>query len=724
MKISIIEDFNKVKEIKEISFNDIEKIIKIKKSNKELKKLKDTNNKDQKQTFFDLKKIPSICFTTFKNSKRNIANAKEIHGIYIDIDNKSDKPIDILDLIDFLKNKNLTFCFLESITSSETNQKGHLIIPFENGIEIDEDTRNKAHYFYNALKDKIFEDWTDKDQINDKENVDIAVKDLFSRIMFCSGNESYFEINIGEYINAFEILENITVSEFKKEDKQIKTDNIINIHNKFWNCNTEQRHPHLTSSIGYELQKGTSYNSIISIACNWNKNLKKPLPQEEIKRTINTVIKTNKNNNVDKFVTLTSVAQEHCKSIYKIFFDIIEKNYKVVLKNKKRTIKEFKKDQLTQFLISEFKRFDSTLDPKKIKKLIANNCESKECVYLPTKPYGDIERDLSSFNICKMPVLKETENKNFDFIKKILKNLFNDELDFFYNWLAYFYQKKEKSRISFLIRGEKGVGKGLLCEIIIPRLFGKSNCSQASDSQLETDFNGWLVNKMFINLNEIARDYIARTKVKNKIKNLITANEVIINKKNIEQYETKIYCNFIITSNENIPIDLEQNDRRFVVVESYGILNKFDWFKEVEDVEAKIKEEIPAFANFLKKYKTNKRYYHLAYETEAKQKITENSISPADLFIYKLFKKDLEYFYDELDLVVDKEQNIAELKNIVQVAFETSFIISRDIIELSNALKIFKNKNFIINKINESEHSSKKTRKRIGETQYRGYVLE
>ena len=82
---------------------------------------------------------------------------------------------------------------------------------------------------------------------------------------------------------------------------------------------------------------------------------------------------------------------------------------------------------------------------------------------------------------------------------------------------------------------------------------------------LEDKYNDCFSRKLFL----VADEVIARQEmyhVKNKLKGMITGTRIRINPKNVKSYWETNHCNIIFLSNETMPLVLERDDGRFVVV--------------------------------------------------------------------------------------------------------------------------------------------------------------
>lgn len=131
-------------------------------------------------------------------------------------------------------------------------------------------------------------------------------------------------------------------------------------------------------------------------------------------------------------------------------------------------------------------------------------------------------------------------------------------------WLAFQLQKPgAKMQTAIVLYGLQGTGKNLLFEYPM-RIFGRYG-STIGQHAMEDKFNDWASGKMFIVCNEVVSS-AEKYHVKNTLKGLITDRTIRINPKNVSSYEEANHCNLVFLSNERMPVVLEEDDRRYLVI--------------------------------------------------------------------------------------------------------------------------------------------------------------
>lgn len=168
----------------------------------------------------------------------------------------------------------------------------------------------------------------------------------------------------------------------------------------------------------------------------------------------------------------------------------------------------------------------------------------------PTKPKaGSCEILLSLLrHLCS----DEESGSNDDIYQWVLK------------WLALPIQKPgAKMRTALIFHGAQGAGKNLFFESY-SAIYGKYG-RIIGQAEIDDKFNDWASGKLFM----IADEVVARQElfhIKNKIKALITGDNIRINPKNVSAHDERNHVNIVFLSNEKQPLVLEKDDRRFAVI--------------------------------------------------------------------------------------------------------------------------------------------------------------
>ncbi|PCJ54647.1 MAG: hypothetical protein COA79_21605 [Planctomycetota bacterium] len=232
-------------------------------------------------------------------------------------------------------------------------------------------------------------------------------------------------------------------------------------------------------------------------------------------------------------------------------------------------------------------------------------------------------------------------------IKIMIKNNIpnkNDRMHFL-NWLAGMYQNRIKSQVAWVLISVVGTGKSLIFELM-RKILGEDNTREVSQTTFKSQFNEWADCKMFINLDEISLHTNDRIADRDRIKALITQPRLEINNKYGMKYETRNTFNILFTSNNSVPVNIEQGDRRFCVSDSKCSAKKLVDLLDCEPLEVRnrVLNEADEFAQALANFPFNQGLYDTALENSDKLDLIENSNSDYDQFNIALVNSDLEYF--------------------------------------------------------------------------------
>lgn len=258
-------------------------------------------------------------------------------------------------------------------------------------------------------------------------------------------------------------------------------------------------------------------------------------------------------------------------------------------------------------------------------------------------------------------------------ISLLFDNVFADDAlrAGFINWLAYIYQERRKTGVVWIFKGVQGSGKGIVAETIMRGLFEHNMICNLTDTQMNSQFNSIMEDKMIVHFNEIsAEERRDRMAVKNKLKTWITDDTLVINSKGVKEYYKTNHMNIVINTNEAIPVDIDDKDRRFTVVHTGTPLIDLDWFVRGESVD-EICRELEAFAVYLSKYKVDKVAACTAVMTEDKQNIISVTMSNAEGIAKAICEGDFGYFLDSgLEDYVSKIDGFYSVNEIEKEFYE------------------------------------------------------
>ncbi len=111
----------------------------------------------------------------------------------------------------------------------------------------------------------------------------------------------------------------------------------------------------------------------------------------------------------------------------------------------------------------------------------------------------------------------------------------------------------------------QGIGKTTLIDIW-RALLGYENTRKTNSEEMASNFQSYMSDALLVVLEEL--NLGNGMTVYNKLKDLITGDTAILNEKYIRQKEVRNMANFVFLSNLDAPLLIEQEDRRFFVIDS------------------------------------------------------------------------------------------------------------------------------------------------------------
>ena len=206
-------------------------------------------------------------------------------------------------------------------------------------------------------------------------------------------------------------------------------------------------------------------------------------------------------------------------------------------------------------------------------------------------------------------------------------------------WIASILQKPNfKAGTALVILGNQGTGKNVFTNVICKLMARYANENITSIESVVGKFNAVLENKKLLVLNELQSIDCNKYLNSDALKSIITDKMVNINQKNEPERLTENVANFIMVSNNNVPIKIESTDRRYMVTKtSDAHRGDFDYFDKLCDsFTPEFYENLFTFFMML-----DTRNYNLRKipTTESKETIKEASMSSYELFVREHYEE-------------------------------------------------------------------------------------
>lgn len=252
--------------------------------------------------------------------------------------------------------------------------------------------------------------------------------------------------------------------------------------------------------------------------------------------------------------------------------------------------------------------------------------------FLPKQFYLEHTKDMTISNFVENTLPKFPE------FQTLFDNLFDDnkeDMKWFLNWLGASFKGRKNLTLP-IISGRQGSGKGLLMSYV-SWYFGQNNVLTASNELLTSQFNEQMENRLFVNLNEITLN--KNRELYEKLKQWVTDPVYNLNVKGVRQVIKPNNMNFLLTTNNNVPIEVALDDRRYSMFKTKRINIKTivdnDWFR-------RFKKSFEDFTLEFKKCIIDFEMADLAIDSELKESVSMLSNTKQDILMNMISECDIE----------------------------------------------------------------------------------
>lgn len=268
------------------------------------------------------------------------------------------------------------------------------------------------------------------------------------------------------------------------------------------------------------------------------------------------------------------------------------------------------------------------------------------------------------FNIWKgynARIVQEIDKEVIDITLDLLLNVFcnNDVnlLRYTLTWFSNLVSTSDMNKVALvLVSEQQGAGKGTFLEFMT-KILGSHCCKSISGiTPLTQKHNTCVEGRRLVIMNEAASTREEFRSNFDKLKSIITDPTIEIEPKGLPSYEAKNIGNYIIVSNHKDSVVIENNDRRYQVLECSGAYaNKVGYFAKVRrvlQIGEDYRDEMHAansFYTYLMNYNDKVDLFTLI-NTPLRQEMQERSLPNTVKFIkeYQELINDLEIHVDHL----------------------------------------------------------------------------
>lgn len=164
-----------------------------------------------------------------------------------------------------------------------------------------------------------------------------------------------------------------------------------------------------------------------------------------------------------------------------------------------------------------------------------------------------------------------------------------EHYDYILSWFKIIFTNPSfKSKVAVVLKSsDKQIGKGILInEFLIPLVFGeKYSMSIMGLKDVTAKFNETLMNKMFINCDELSTVEGGYHSSFNTLKTAISDKKITIELKGGRKFVYPNYCNFMMCTNHDFTINVEIGDERYFMLDCSPIhKGDFTYFKKLADL--------------------------------------------------------------------------------------------------------------------------------------------
>jgi len=269
---------------------------------------------------------------------------------------------------------------------------------------------------------------------------------------------------------------------------------------------------------------------------------------------------------------------EPAKAYFEEYYAVIDNPWCLINKMNVNDVKKYNVTQFKHNFNLKFKTFKKNRKGQEVEDKIAfwdlYNKDQKIAKYtgIDFLPPPLISKSKYTFNLFSEFAIEKVIDYDTKFSTKIyhehMKHLVNydDECySYLVDFLADIVQNPGKKQdVCLIFKSGQGTGKNLFFESFGDVILGEQyRLTAENPDQVMGRFNG-NHNKILVILDEMK----AKKADSDCIKNLITAKNLNFEKKGLDMIQIKNLARYIILSNNDLPVKIEDTDRRFVLFET------------------------------------------------------------------------------------------------------------------------------------------------------------
>lgn len=330
--------------------------------------------------------------------------------------------------------------------------------------------------------------------------------------------------------------------------------------------------------------------------------------------------------------------------------------------------------------------------------------------------------------------IHDSQKENIEFFWNHIKNVWCSGSEKHFKLLQHIFRKimsGHKSLIGVYIKGDQGIGKGLVTDIISEVIGLKLVALETNDHAFTGQFNGHLMGKALIVLNEIKHTHTADSFkcLYNSIKPYITDDNMSYRNLFEKAIVLKNLSSVIMSGNYDM-MSFSEDDRRWLILDPCNIKQTDSYFSRLAELKKNEDFLYSLFWDSVNKYDSNfieSSELKKLPMTQNKIAMIQNNMNSVDKFLrgiltgyslsyyhlnkngkdciktkdfYELYKKfhDNKYCLQQLQFYGEIEKNYGKEKGNI-IANEAVYVSGTNnkmfIINLPKLIEIFKQKNYL-----------------------------